>query len=55
MKNKEKELIEEAYYKLLDILIKDDLIYDLVVEYKDIKGLTIKYSWRDRDERLEKR
>ena len=44
--------ISEAYNKLLDKILNDE-VYDLVIEYKDMEGKTIRLSWRERDKRLE--
>lgn len=44
---------DELFKKLTDVDVAfNEELYDLVIEYKSTDGLTVKRSWKDREERL---
>jgi hypothetical protein len=47
-------IVDKHYNKMFDELIEllGDNFYDLTVEIIDLDGLTVRKSWRERDERL---
>lgn len=47
-------ILDKHYNKMFDELIEllGDNFYDLSVEIIDLDGLTVRKSWRERDERL---
>lgn len=47
-------IVDKHYNKMFDELIEllGDNFYDLSVEIIDLDGLTVRKSWRERDERL---
>lgn len=47
-------IVDKHYNKMFDELIElvGDNFYDLTVEIIDLNGLTVRKSWRERDERL---
>ena len=48
------EVLNEAYENLLQELFTfGDYMYDLILEYKDVDGKTVRMSWQDRDKRIE--
>jgi len=52
------EIVEQGYENILKQLMKsydESDLWDIVVEYKSIRGVTIRFSWRDRDKLLMER
>ena len=48
------ETLNEAYEHLLhELFTYGDYTYDLIIEYQDVDGKTIRMSWQDRDHRIE--
>ena len=48
-------LLQKTFNTLFTVIMKtdDNEMYDIVIEYKSKYGKTIRYSWRDREQRLE--
>lgn len=49
------DIVDKHYDQMFDELIEivGDNFYDLTVEIIDLQGLTVRRSWREREENLE--